>query len=61
MKLYQVLKCIAWFQCSMGTALCCSGSVHEWIEGSKMVTQTWSKRKEPNQQLKETVHTWRIC
>jgi hypothetical protein len=48
LKLYQVLKCIEWCQCSMGTVSCHNGLSVNRARDSKMVAQALSMGKEPH-------------
>jgi hypothetical protein len=48
LKVYQVSKCIEWYQCSMGTVSCHNGLSVNGARGSKMVTQALSMGKEPD-------------
>ena len=49
----QVLKCVEGYHCNMGMVLCHNRVSTNGLRGSKMVAQTSSMRKEPDQQLKE--------
>jgi hypothetical protein len=48
LKVYQVSKCIEWYQCSMGTVSCYNGLSVNGARGSKMVAQALSMWKEPD-------------
>ena len=48
LKVYQVSKCIEWYQCNMGTVSCHNGLSVNGTRCSKMVTQALSMGEEPN-------------